>query len=153
MLEGRLLTILLNYDAKKLLDNKYLNYFSTPLYNKIYQEFLNYMKRKKKFTPTDFSKQLPGELVEGFKTLMFDSLNLLDDDIENEYEKEITIVEKEILEINLKLELKKLTDRIVELEGKGEKKEVEKVSGRISEVIKKIKELEDNSIKGIILEK
>lgn len=125
LLEERLASLIFQSDPKVFLKKKYFDLIATPLLKRIVVTLKLYLKQrgKKKFSDQNFYKVLPGELRVGFSELVMQDVNL--DQGKVDIQKEIKLVEQELLILKTKKRLDELAGQISEYEKSKKKKKLE----------------------------
>lgn len=148
LLEERLLALAFQSDPTILSKMEVKRMIRTPLCKKILEEYLSSYKKNKKFEPSDFAKNLPGELVDGFSLMMLKDVS--DVMQTNEVKEEIELVEHELKKLAIKEALEKLTREIRESEKEKDAKKLKEKQEKHREYSQKLSELEQEQTKGII---
>lgn len=148
LLEERLVAIAFRYDPTVLEKQRVLEIIVSPLARRIVAQFKNFIK-KNKFEASKFANYLPPELFEGYSDLILKEINNLRG--EGNWEKEIDLIIRELEIIDTKSQLQKVAEKIKKLEKKGKKVGLEKKEKEFDKLTKRLSELEEEDIKGIIL--
>ena len=150
MLEERLLTLLFGSTPKDLGKKETTKLIETSFAKRILEEFGSFTKSKKKFDVKYFAKSLPEELKEGFAEIVLKDINGL---IENEEElqKELALVKKELEILNIKSILTKLAGEMKDFEKKKDQVKLKRAEKEFSKYSEKLSTLEDEVSGGIIL--
>lgn len=151
LLEERLLTVIFKNEPKLLLDKQMGEILTTPLPKKIRQHFVDYMKGKDEFDPSDFAGHLPGELVTGFTDFILKDISGLDSGRQSELKKEMEMIIHELKLLEAKLKMEATINKIKKFEKEKDKKKLKKAQEEFGKVSKVLSELEEQEIRGIIL--
>jgi len=150
LLEERLLTLAFQNDPSILLDKEILSLIRTNFGKRLaetYQEF----SRKNKYDPNKFGKSLPKELFDGFVGMVL-SLESENEHSEQNLEKELDLVEKELKILSIKENLRDLSKSIGNLEKDGEKEKVLRAQNKFTKLAQILSKLDEDSIGSIILD-
>ncbi len=139
LLEERLLTLAFQSDPKVLLKSENSELILGSLTGRIYDNYVIYSKKVKKWDPAKFVKTLPSELVEGFNAMMLAVTQ------PGGLEKELAVVIRELKTLYLKERLNEVTSQIRQLESKGETDKLQEVQGLFAKYSAKLSELEGKS--------
>ena len=145
LLEERLLSLVFQLDPKLLNEEKIREKITSPLNQRIVEEFLAFAK-KKGGDLSQFAKTLPEELVPGFSELILK-------DVGKVVDKEMAMVIHEIEVLESKEGLKKQGKLIFRLEEKQAKKKLKEANQKFSQMSEKLANLEEVEITSIIHKK
>lgn len=150
LLEERLLTLAFQSAPKILLEEDIAGLVVTPLTKRIVEEYQKYSRNHLSFSPSEFTENLPKELLDGFAEMALRDTEGLTEDTE-ELTRELALVRRElrILELRRKIELAGV--KIRQFEEEGEKKRLRQAQEKFSELTRALSELEQESEGGIIL--
>jgi len=140
LLEERLLSLVFASDPSILLTPKIGSLISTPLYIMILEEYKNFAAKKKVFSPSDFSENLPSELFDGFASL------ILKEETPEEVKKELDLVVKELKILTIRQKLTDLTTEIKKLEEAGDKEKLLKAQNKFNKIASTLSELKKKDI-------
>ena len=141
LLEERLLSLGFRYDEALLQDKKLADLIKTPLALRIWEEYLAFRLKHKKFEISRFAKVVPEELFEGFAEMVLTEDFELDNPAEAP--KEAGIVRRE-------LEILAIKEKLIELEK--EIKKSGKGADKFNQLTEALHNLEETGSQGIILE-
>ena len=141
LLEERLITLAFQNNPAVLLEKSVAMLVTRPVYQKI----LSYLGEIKKFEAGEFGKLLPPELFDAYSKLM------LIDSHEEDWQKELDLIKKELKILTIKDNLKLLTTQMRETEAKGDKEKLLKAQNQFNKLAKKLSHLDDDTESGIIL--
>ena len=148
LLEERLLTISFRYDHNYLKDKNVKMLINSPLPKRIYEEYLEYIKKHKDFDPSLFASVLSKELVNGFTDLLLKDIKGLE---EKDYNNEKELILRELQILRIKNDLENIATKIKILEPDKETERIKKLEGEFGNLTKKLSELEEKNMRGIIL--
>ena len=155
LLEERLLSLGFRYQPEILSVKGTSGLITTPLTSRILEEYASYLKKHKKFNPSEFARILPKELFEGFAVMV------LTQDFElknpNEAPAEIGIVQHELKILSIKEKMAEVSLEMKELEMKeneknGDKEKLQRLGEDFNQLKEKLHSLEETKGGGIILE-
>lgn len=150
LLEERLLSIAFSLDPKILLDKKITPLIKTPLARRIFEEYKNYSKKEKDFDPSDFTQNLPNELVEGFADIIIKEVPSLERGSVSK-QKELEIIKRELKILSVKVKLGQLAEEIRIYEKKKQKNKLRQAEKKFSRLSENLTNIEDTDFGGIIL--
>jgi DNA primase len=148
-LEERLIALMLEYAPDKLLKKGVHRYFLSPFAKRLYEEFLSFRQKYKKFEVDGFTKFLPAELTEGYSDLVLETGDKFDDKFS--FEVEYKVIIHELKEITYRDKMKKLSVQIFESEKQNDSDRLAVLKQKFQKVAKKLSKLEELKSKGIIL--
>lgn len=148
ILEERLMSLIFRFDPSLILDIELKSLIKTRKFVRILEEFKKFYKKDIDFDPSAFAGKLPGELVDGFTELILKEIGKLDES--SSFQKEFTLVKKELKIIKLKNRLKEIGKIISTSEAKSEKPKLKKVKGEFDLLTKTLLKLEDAKFRGIM---
>lgn len=133
ILENRLLTLIFHLDPEILKKDSIQKVITSPLNLRIIEEFNKYIRGKKKIDIGVFANSLPPELFDGFASLIFTGPEAFSEE-EEIYRKELDLVEKELKILRIRENLKVLSEKIRDLEEKGDKERLLKAQGKFKKL-------------------
>ncbi len=148
LLEERLLSLVFGLNPEVLKQKEIASLISTSLAKRILEEYLEFSKTKKVFSPPEFSEKLPKELFEGFAEMVLRGGELEDPE---ELKKELEVVERELRILRLKNLLLFLAGEINEYEEKDMKKKLLSSQEKFNKTTQELSQLEEEAEEGIIL--
>ncbi len=149
ILEENFLKLAFTGNPKALLMNDVSKLVKLPLNVKLIEEY----KKKpqgKTFEISEFGKNLPKELFEGFSKMVLGEERNLDENAE-ELQKELELVKKELKILAVKEKLEILQSQIREMEDKGDKKKLLEAQNKFNRLAKIRSTYEKDEVSGIIL--
>jgi DNA primase len=150
ILEERLVSICIQSDPKRLLEEEIRSKITTPLAKRIIEEVEKYLGKRPKFDMAKFAKQLPSELSEGFSEMaLLDFEGVLTD--KEKTEGELKLLSEELAILDAKDKLKGLASDIHRLENSQDKAKLKGAQKRFGAISRKLSELESKKSEGIIL--
>ena len=138
-------------DPQELLDKQTLSLIRTSLAKRIIEELALYFEKKSKFDLSDFSRDLPKELGDGFAAIILNEAGELDEKPE-QIDREIGLVTEGLKFLQAKENLDELSKEIKKQEDAGNKKKLKDVKEKFSKMSLKLSSLEHAKEKGIIFE-
>ncbi|MFZ5932743.1 MAG: DNA primase [Patescibacteria group bacterium] len=150
LLEERLLTLAFQSDPKILLDKETASLVVTPLTKRLVEEYQGFAKTHISFSPSEFSEDLPKELLEGFAEMALSDTEGLTEDAEL-LAKELALVKKELKILEVRRKLEETGVKIREFEEGGEKEKLVKAQEEFGRLSRLLSELEEEGRGGIIL--
>lgn len=151
LLEERLMTLAFQTDPKILLTEKVFNLIVTPLTKRLLEEYKRFTENHKTFSPSEFSENLPKELVNAFAEMTLRDLeDLVESPDEVGKEQKLVVKELEIVDIRHKLEV--VGAKIRKFEESGETDKLEKAQELFGKMTQKLSGYEDEAGEGIILQ-
>jgi len=153
ILEERLVTIAFRFKPKILATKEVFLLISNPLFRRIVEEYLIFLKKQERFDPkrgfdlSVFAAGLPKELFNGFADLIFKDLKglgpgpSLSKQEEALYQDEIEGVKRELRLLNIREELKELETKISVSESEGEKGQIVKLKEKFKSLTRKLAQL------------
>lgn len=151
LLEERLLTLAFQFEPEILLKENIRKLISTPLANRMVEEYSGYTSKTKTFSPAAFAEKLPKELVEGFAEMVLKDTEHLSNNPE-QLDKELDLVLKELKIMEIHRLLEKTGVKIRQFEDEGEKDKLISEQKRFGELSTTLSKLEEGNDKGIILD-
>lgn len=151
LLEERLLTLAFQSDPKILLDEEARKLIITPLTSRIVEEYMTYSRKNLSFSPSEFSENLPKELLEGFAEMALKDMEELTEDPVR-LQKEVSMVKKELRVMEIRRKLEETGAKIREFEEAGKSDKLLKAQEKFSKLSKTLSELEEEGRGGIILQ-
>lgn len=148
LLEERFLSLAFQSDPSILVSKMPKSMISTPLATRIVEEYQKWPK--KKFDISEFSKNLPKELLDGFTSIVLK--NDWEKESPDEIKKELDLVEKELKILTARENLRDLTVKIAELEEAGEVEALHKAQNKFTILTQNLSKLEQGETVGVILE-
>lgn len=142
LLEEDILALCFQSDPFQFLTPEVQTLIATPLATRITTEFANYSKKASKFEASEFTKWMPKELQEGFSELMMkDTHELVDrpDDLK----KEINVIIKSLMTINVKDQMTELASKMKVLEKGNESTKLEEAERSFTKISGKLSGLEE----------
>lgn len=149
MLEENFLKLAFTGDPKSLLMKDVPKLVKLPLNVKLIEEYKK-MPRGKTFEISEFGKNLPKELFEGFSKMVLGEERNLDENAE-ELQKELELVKKELKILAVKERLEILQSQIREMEEKGDKEKLLEAQNEFNKLVKMRSTYEKDEGGGIIL--
>lgn len=149
LLEERLLALAFQSDPKILLGKEVIGLILQPLNKKLLEEYAKFAPKKKEFSVSEFGRNLPKELFDGFsKIVLTDNQSLVDDP--DELKKELDLLQKELRIVTLKDNLKILAIEMREMEDSGEEDKLLKAQNQFNKLAKMLANLDQEGGGSII---
>jgi DNA primase len=148
LLEERYLTLSFQSDPTALLKEENSALVKTPVYKKILEELKKYPVDKE-FDTAKFGEALPPELFSAYSLLILTVSQYLDERPE-ELKKELDLVKKELKILEIRDNLKILTERMKEFEKLGDKDKLLKAQNQFNKLAKSLASLDTAGDGGII---
>jgi len=149
ILEENFLKLAFTGDPKALLMKDVARLVKLPLNVKLIEEYKK-MPQSKAFEISEFGKNLPKELFEGFSKMVLGEERNLDENAE-ELQKELELVKKELKILSVKERLEILQSQIREMEEKGDKEKLLEAQNEFNKLVKMRSTYEKDEGGGIIL--
>ncbi len=150
LLEERLLALAFQSDPKVLLEPETMSLIVTPLTKRIVEEYQKYSQTHLQFSPSEFSENLPKELLEGFAEVVLSDIEGVTEDTEL-LMKELALVKRELAILELRRKLEVWGAKIRQFEEQGEKEKSAAAQKEFSDLTKQLAELEEKGRASIIL--
>jgi len=150
LLEERLLTLAFQSDPKIFNKRKIFSLFTTPLAERIVEEYRKFSKKKKKFDPSEFAGGLPKELVQGFADILLKDVQDLVDRPDT-LKMELNLVIRELELLCIKDKLNEVGQEIRQYEEKGQKKKLKVAEQKFTKLTEKLSHFEGDESASIIL--
>jgi DNA primase len=151
LLEERLLTLAFQSDPKILLEDEVKKLIITPLPSRILEEYVVYSRKNLSFSPSEFSENLPKELLDGFAEMALKDMEELTED-PIRLGKELSMVKRELQVMEIRRKLEETGAKIREFEEAGKSDKLLKAQEKFSKLSKTLSELEEEGRGGIILQ-
>jgi DNA primase len=149
VLEEGLLTLAFQSDPTILLKKDISDLILQPLNKKLIDEYTKFASGKKVFSISEFGKNLPKELFDGFsKMVLTDNQSLIDDP--DEFKKEMELLQKELKIVTLKDNLKTLAAKMRVLEESGEESKLLEAQNQFNKTAKLLSDLDQEGGGSII---
>lgn len=150
LLEERLLALSFRIDPVNLLSSDIKKLIISPLTSKILSEYEKY-EAKNGFDLAKFSKNLPKELFDGFARIVLSEDGEKVPSSDN-LKKELDLVVKELKILEVRENLKNISQEISNLEETGEKEKLLKAQNKFTKLTKALSDLVSRGESGIILD-
>ena len=154
LLEERLLTLAFQGDPKILLASNVNGLIATPLTKRICQEYEKFSQGHKDFSPSEFTENLPKELMNGFAELVLADTGEITADTDD-YKQELDLVIHDLEIVDLQHQLEESEAKIRQYEAEEEREKLKKEQEKFAELGQKLTKLKstiEGSNRGIILQ-
>ncbi|OGM88532.1 DNA primase [Candidatus Woesebacteria bacterium RIFOXYD1_FULL_40_21] len=152
LLEERLLSLAFQSEPSVLESAKIKRLMATSLPKRIYDEYLEFAKNNREFSPSAFASQLPKELLSGFAEMVLkETQDFIDRPDLFKREIEFVVSELEVVDMRHKLEV--IGAKIREFESSEEGDKLKDAQEKFSELTRKLAKFEEEPQEGIIFGK
>jgi len=148
-LEERFISLAFNSDPKILLSPQVLGILTLPFSIRLVEEFEKYSLGKKDFEISEFGRNLPRELFDGFAKMVLGEGQNLNEDPE-ELKRELDLIKKGLKIQTVKEKLKNLESQMREMEESGENEKLLKAQNEFNKLAKSLSSYEVEDGGGVI---
>lgn len=149
MLEERLLSLAFQSDPAYLKKRRVVSLFQTPLAKRILEEYISFSGKKKVFSPSKFSQNLPKELFDGYAAMV---LSHQDEHSPDDLKREISAVEKEIMILDVRARLEEWEKKIRGYEESSQKDKLVAAQRTFDKLARKLSLIKQSEIGSVIFQ-